>query len=149
MKGSNSFERWQTCIERADNIFGLGYAISKMFIRRSPINAKAIAQNMIKSIKESFVKKFEEITWMDEETRLLAKEKVNYVDELIGYPDFLENDELLDLRYQELNIDENDYFGNEIRLIQYAMKSEIVTYRTRVNRYEYEERLPINYFNFY
>ena len=107
-----------------------------MFVRRSPINAKTIAQNMIKSIKESFVKKFEEIAWMDEETRLLAKEKVNYVDELIGYPDFLENDELLNLRYKELNIDENDYFGNEIRLIQYAMKSEIVTYRTRVNRYE-------------
>jgi len=91
---------------------------------------------MIKSIKESFVKKFEEIEWMDEETRLLAKEKVNYVDELIGYPDFLENDEQLNLRYQELNIDENDYFGNEIRLIQYAMKSEIDTYRARVNRYE-------------
>lgn len=39
-------------------------------------------------------------------------------------------------RYAELNITEDDYFGNEIRLVQFSLKSEVVTYRTLVNRSE-------------
>jgi hypothetical protein len=39
-------------------------------------------------------------------------------------------------RYAELDIIEDDYFGNEIRLVQFSLKSEVVTYRTLVNRSE-------------
>lgn len=69
-----------------------------MFIRKSPNNAKVLAQNMIRSIKNSFVENFPKIPWMDDETRKLAEEKVDSVNELIGYPDFIENDTLLNLR---------------------------------------------------
>lgn len=99
LKGSITVERWQTCIEHTDNIFGLGYAITRMFIRASPNKAKVEAQKMIKSIKKSFIDNFPKITWMDNETRQLAQEKVEKVDELIGYPDFIEDDKLLNLRY--------------------------------------------------
>ena len=97
--GANSVERWQTCIERTDNIFGLGFAISRMFIRKSPNNAKQAAQTIIKSIKESFINNFPNITWMDNETRTKAEEKVNSVDDLIGYPDFIQDDKSLNERY--------------------------------------------------
>lgn len=71
-----------------------------MFIRASPNNAKSEAQKMIKSIKQSFIENFPKIPWMDNKTRLLAEEKVNSVDELIGYPDFIENNEQLDFRFK-------------------------------------------------
>lgn len=99
LTGSITVERWQTCIEHTDNIFGLGYAITRMFIRASPNNAKIEAQKMIKSIKKSFIDNFPKIAWMDNETRHLAEEKVNSVDDLIGYPDFIENDQMLNLRF--------------------------------------------------
>jgi predicted metalloendopeptidase len=98
LTGSITVERWQTCIEHTDNIFGLGYAITRMFIRASPNNAKLEAQKMIRSIKNSFIENFPQIKWMDDETRRLAQDKVEKVDELIGYPDFIENDTLLNLR---------------------------------------------------
>lgn len=101
-------ERWQTCIEHTDNIFGLGYAITRMFIRASPNNAKIEAQKMIRSIKHSFIENFPKIAWMDEETRHLAEEKVNSVDDLIGYPDFIENDEQLNGRYSRTNRSSTD-----------------------------------------
>ncbi len=102
IQGTVNVERWQTCIEHTDSIFGLGYAITKMFVRKSANDAKHSAKRMIKSIKKSFVENFPKIPWMDEETRRLAEEKVNSVDELIGYPDFIDNDDLLNNRLLDL-----------------------------------------------
>lgn len=136
LTGSNSAERWQTCLEHTDTILGLGFAMTRIFLRVSPINSKSEAQKMIRSIKNSFVENFPQIPWMDEMTRRLAEEKVNYVDDLIGYPDFVENDLLLNKRYQNLSIIEDDYFGNEIRLVQFALKNEVSAYRKPVNRAE-------------
>lgn len=136
LTGSNSAERWQTCLEHTDTIFGLGFALTRIFIRVSPINSKTEAQKMIKSVKQSFIENFPRIPWMDEETRRLAEEKVNSVEDLIGYPDFVENDDLLNKRYQGLKIDENDYFQNELNLVRFAIKFEVAAYRTRVNREE-------------
>ncbi|RNA00791.1 endothelin-converting enzyme 1 isoform X2, partial [Brachionus plicatilis] len=138
LTGSNSAERWQTCLEHTDTILGLGFALTRIFLRVSPINSKTEAQKMIRSIKNSFVENFPQIPWMDDETRRLAEDKVNHVDDLIGYPDFVEKDDLLNRRYKQLSIDEEDYFGNEIRLVQFALKNEVTAYRTKVNRAEWE-----------
>ena len=70
-----------------------------MFIRITPNNHKSSAQNIIKSIKKSFVQNFPNISWMDNDTRILAEEKVSYVDELIGYPSFIDDDDQLNLRF--------------------------------------------------
>jgi predicted metalloendopeptidase len=69
-----------------------------MFIRKEPTNAKNAAEEMIRSIKKSFIRNFPSISWMDNETRTLAEDKVNKVDDLIGYPEFILNDEQLNQR---------------------------------------------------
>lgn len=98
LTGSNNVERWQTCIEHTDNINGFGYALARMFIRKTPSDTKVAAQKIIKSIKKSFIDNFPKVSWMDRETRVLAEDKVNNVDELIGYPEFITVDQMLDLR---------------------------------------------------
>ena len=98
LTGSVAATRWQTCIEHTDSINGFGYALGRMFIRKTPSDTKLEAEKIIKSIKKSFIQNFPKITWMDKETRLLAEDKVNNVDELIGYPEFITNDKLLNLR---------------------------------------------------
>lgn len=67
-----------------------------MFIRKTPSDSKQLAQKIIKSIKKSFILNFPKIEWMDTETRILAEDKVNNVDELISYPEFITNNLLLD-----------------------------------------------------
>lgn len=66
-----------------------------MFIRKTPSDSKQMAQNIIKSIKKSFIANFPKIEWMDSETRTLAEDKVNSVEELISYPEFITNDLML------------------------------------------------------
>lgn len=63
---------------------------------------------------------------------------MNNVHDLIGYPDFIENTTALNERYSTLITKEDDYFGNEIRLIQYALKMEIKNFRQKVNRQEWD-----------
>ena len=138
MTGSQQAERWQICVDQTDNIFGLGYAVDRLFIRNSPNDVKKAAEELITSIKRSFVKNFVNIPWMNKNTRVLAEEKVKSVGDLIGYPEFIENDKLLDNLYKEIVIKEDDYFANEINLIHYALKKEILMYRTPVNRGEWE-----------
>ena len=71
-----------------------------MFLRKIPGDTKQAAQKIIKSIKKSFIQNFPKVTWMDAQTRELAEDKVNNVDELIGYPQFITNDTLLNARYK-------------------------------------------------
>ncbi len=138
MTGSQQAERWQICVDQTDNIFGLGYAVARLFIRNSPNDVKKAAEELITSIKRSFVKNFVNIPWMNKNTRVLAEEKVKSVGDLIGYPEFIENDKLLDNLYKEIEIKDDDFFANEINLIHYALKKEILMYRTPVNRGEWE-----------
>jgi len=89
MTGSQQAERWQICVDQTDNIFGLGYAVARLFIRNSPNDVKKAAEELITSIKRSFVKNFVNIPWMNKNTRVLAEEKVKSVGDLIGYPEFI------------------------------------------------------------
>lgn len=68
-------------------------------MRNLPNNSKASAKSLIKSVKHSFIENFANIPWMNKQTRILAEEKVNHVDDLIGYPDFIENDAALNKMY--------------------------------------------------
>lgn len=88
-------DRWQICVEQTDNIYGLGYAVSRIFIRKSPNNIKKFAEALIESIKKGFINNFRQIPWMNKKTRILAEDKVNNVANLIGYPDFIEDDKKL------------------------------------------------------
>ena len=45
----------------------------------------------------------EEADWMDDETKLVAKEKAEVINERIGFPDFLLNDTQLCARYDDVS----------------------------------------------
>lgn len=54
---------------------------------------------MIHTIREAFNELLEENHWMDNETRAVAKEKANAMNERIGYPELLTNPEELNKEY--------------------------------------------------
>lgn len=53
---------------------------------------------------KSFYKMLNETTWMDDETKLEAKEKLEAMKLVIGYPDYLLNQSLLNERYKSVSI---------------------------------------------
>lgn len=57
---------------------------------------------MIRNIREAFNELLDENEWMDEETKKLAKEKADAINERIGYPDILTNTTELEEEYQQV-----------------------------------------------
>ena len=57
---------------------------------------------MIRNIREAFNELLDENQWMDDETKRLAREKAEAMNERIGYPDILTQFEELDVEYQKV-----------------------------------------------
>lgn len=60
---------------------------------------------MIGLIRESFGSALQDAHWMNEETRLVAQEKVNTIVKNVGYPEYLLNDTYMDQVYAEVSHD--------------------------------------------
>lgn len=82
--------RWSQCVDWTNK--KLGMAVGALFIRDNfNSESKESALEMIHSIREAFNELLDENDWMDDETRAVAKEKANSMNERIGYPDILTN----------------------------------------------------------
>lgn len=55
---------------------------------------------MIHNIRDAFNNLLEEIDWMDDQTRQVAREKAAAIAEKIGYPDYIMNDTAINLDYE-------------------------------------------------
>lgn len=67
-------------------------AVGALFIRDNfNHESKEVALEMIHTIREAFNELLADIHWMDDETRAVAKEKADAMNERIGYPEILTN----------------------------------------------------------
>ena len=80
--------RWSQCVDWTNK--KLGMAVGTLFIRDNfNQNSKDTALEMIHTIREAFNELLSENHWMDDETRAVAKEKADTMNERIGYPEIL------------------------------------------------------------
>lgn len=83
-------QRWSQCVDWTNKKIGL--AVGALFIRENfNSESKESALEMIHLIREAFNELLDENDWMDDETRAVAKEKANSMNERIGYPEILTN----------------------------------------------------------
>ena len=70
---------------------------------------------MIHEIREAFNDLLEDNEWMDEETRKVAKDKADSMNERIGYPEYITNHTRLELEYKDVSMQskylEHFFFG--------------------------------------
>lgn len=71
------------------------------------ISQKETALEMIHNIREAFNELLADIHWMDDETRAVAKEKADAMNERIGYPEILTDDDELEKEYSNVCIKKN------------------------------------------
>ena len=57
---------------------------------------------MIHDIREAFNELLEHNEWMDDETRAVAKDKANSMNERIGYPEYITNKTRLEEDYSKV-----------------------------------------------
>ena len=76
---------------------------------------------MIHTIREAFNELLADNDWMDDETRAVAKQKADAMNERIGYPELLTDEEELIKEYVMVRCDCSTASGNLIKRLDWAV----------------------------
>lgn len=126
-------ERWRSCVTYVSG--NLGYVVGAMFVKRYfPEASKNDTDEMIGLIRESFGSALQDAHWMNEETRLVAQEKVNTIVKNVGYPEYLLNDTYMDHVYAELSFNRETHFDNVLKMLQFHARTNHDLLSIPVNR---------------
>lgn len=110
--------RWNQCVEWTNK--KLGMAVGALFIRENfNQESKAVALEMIHTLREAFIEILDELEWMDEETRQVARQKALAMNERIGYPELLTKPGLLTEEYALLNVSDSHFLQNILNIKRY------------------------------
>ncbi|KAF5279864.1 hypothetical protein FQA39_LY18209 [Lamprigera yunnana] len=125
--------QWRYCIADTNNV--LGFAIGAIFVREVfQGDSKTEAETMVSNVRNAFKDNFKNLKWMDFETRIAAEEKADAISDMIGYPEFILNPNQLDERYSILDIRQDEYFENNIKINFYALKKNLEKINEPVNK---------------
>ncbi|CAG2169814.1 unnamed protein product [Oppiella nova] len=93
--------RWKKCVDYVNNNMVSALYVQEHFNSAS----KAKAEEMIANIKNEFYEILDEIEWMDPETRADAKTKAAVMEQHIGFPDYLMDQDKLNEEYEHLHFE--------------------------------------------
>ncbi|XP_022336813.2 neprilysin-like [Crassostrea virginica] len=109
--------RWRTCASYVNTYYGL--SLGRLFVKEAfDEEAKKETLDMIHNLRAAFGELVDENSWMDDTTRGLAKEKAKYIQEKIGYQDFILNATALDEYYENYTAKADTYFENVLSNLQ-------------------------------
>ncbi len=99
---------WRQCVTRTDE--QLGEALGQAFVAEAfPPQAKQDLLRMVKDIHDALARDINGLSWMSEATKTAALEKLNSVEDRIGYPDKWRD-------YSSIRTAPNDAFGNLVHV---------------------------------
>ncbi|XP_050304962.1 neprilysin-1-like [Anthonomus grandis grandis] len=125
--------RWSQCVEWTNK--KLGMAVGALFIRDNfNHDSKETALEMIHTIREAFNELLAENDWMDDETRAVAKEKADAMNERIGYPKLITDREALTKEYAALNITRKDFMRNILNILKFEAEQNLQKLRHPVDK---------------
>ncbi|KAH9413417.1 Membrane metallo-endopeptidase-like 1 [Dermatophagoides pteronyssinus] len=125
--------RWSQCVELVNKKMGM--AVGALFIRDNfDPKSKEIAIEMIHNIRVAFNELLNFNDWMDNETRQVAKEKADAINERIGYPELLTNPIELSKEYNFLEIHEDKFLQNILNVFRFEAYKNLIKLGTAVDK---------------
>ena len=94
--------------------------------------SKLVALEMIETLREAFIEILDELEWMDEETRAVARDKALAMNERIGYPELLTDADLLAQEYELLDVSETEFLRNVLNVKRYESQYNLQKLRQPV-----------------
>ncbi|XP_012945910.1 membrane metallo-endopeptidase-like 1 [Aplysia californica] len=92
-----------------------GFVIGKTFVERHfQPETKTTILDIVAGLRSVFNEQVDEISWMDEDTKRLAKEKNAAIRVKIGYPEFLTNATQLEDTFSNYTFKSYQYFENSL-----------------------------------
>ena len=122
----SSSPNWKRCVNVIGfnsfaGSFSLGLAAGSMYVRKffNP-KAKEAMEEMATYIRKAFQEDIlEKVDWMDEKTRKRAIDKLNKMNQFIGYRDEFIDQETVDGIFEGLEVSTETYFENTLNIIKF------------------------------
>lgn len=128
--------RWRECVESIND--AMKFATGRMYVAETFSGAsKENTQKMIDGLKASFKSFLESNEWMDETTKKVAAEKIDSMQEQIGYPDWIMNDSDLNQKYAHVSFTADDYFSNVLQKMRHSASEWLTKLRKQVDKTEW------------
>ncbi|KAL3268210.1 hypothetical protein HHI36_007334 [Cryptolaemus montrouzieri] len=125
--------RWSQCVEWTNKKLGL--AVGALFVRDNfNHESKETALVMIHTIREAFNELLSHNDWMDDETRAVAKEKADAMNERIGYPKIITEKAKLIEEYALLNITKLNFMQNILNVLKFDSDQNLSKLRQPVDK---------------
>ncbi|KAL1492631.1 hypothetical protein ABEB36_010862 [Hypothenemus hampei] len=125
--------RWKFCVSQTNT--NMGMAVGALFVQNYfDENSKTDTIHITQEIMETFINSIEEKLWLDEDTKRLAKLKIKNMDLKIGFPDFLFNSTEVNLKYQDVKIEENFFFENVLSVLRHTNREGQKKFGLLVNK---------------
>jgi putative endopeptidase len=122
--------RWKRVVNAENG--ALGFAIGKLYVEKAfPASSKAAVQALIVNIRQALKEDLQHLTWMSPKTRAAALQKLDLMEERIGYPDQWRD-------YSALTIDRGPYVLNMLRAMAFLNQRELNKIGKPVDRAEWD-----------
>lgn len=113
----------------------VGESLGQLYVKKwFPEEAKSAAVEMTRDVIQAFENRIQKLTWMSDETKAYAKEKLNSMSIKIGYPDNWE-------KYEGLNISSDDvsitYLNNILAVQKWKWNRDVSRFRQKVDKSEW------------
>jgi putative endopeptidase len=122
-------ERWKRAVTMIEG--SLGEAVGKVYVHKYfPVEAKARMETLVGNLIEAYRISINELTWMSQETKVKALEKLGKFRPMIGYPNKWRD-------YSALQTTPDDLYGNVGRVIKFQRDHELAKIGKPVDRDEW------------
>ena len=139
-------ERWKECVSWSSSY--LSIAASALYIRNFfNQKSKDDALELVNTIRDEFENNLKSTEWMDSETRTAALEKAKKMKNFIGYPNELKDDDKLIEYYENLEINNKEFFKSYLMLNRFSAKKEMAKFREPVDKEDWKDHSDVAIIN--
>lgn len=100
-------------------------------------DSKKSAMGIVSDIRAAFIATLNQQDWMDNTTRMAAKQKAERLIENVGYPDYIMDVDIMTSRYKEVQIHPKTYFDNDVSIDKNKNQMKLARAGTNVDKSEW------------
>jgi len=136
--------RWKSCISAVGfNSYSKSnfiYAVSSMYAKHIfDSTGKKEVIEMTQYLRKAFSKLVDDLTWMDEETKVEARKKLKNMRQFLAFPDEFLDQEKVDGIYSPIGMEEDAYLKNVLKLSKFFTKYYALQLREPVDPDDWRE----------
>ncbi|CAK8698607.1 unnamed protein product [Clavelina lepadiformis] len=136
--------QWKYCIEDTEKFFQM--PVTSLFVSETFSKTKKnMVEKMVENLRKTFRKMLATYKWIDQQTRNIAIEKLEFMRTLLAYPDYIvdKSNPKLDYDYEDVVIEPNQFVKNIQTMIAWETKQELGKLKTAVDFNEWESGLSL------